>query len=57
MVSNTECVRNYFEASDRYHYNKAGNMYFEGDVLYSYGSHFILALRTQPNNLGVHQAT
>lgn len=47
MVSNTECVKNYFEAYDRDHYNAAGNMYFVGDTLYSYGSHFILALKTK----------
>jgi hypothetical protein len=47
MVNNTECVKNYFEAYDRDHYNAAGNMYFNGDTLYSYGSHFILALKTK----------
>lgn len=43
MVSNSEVVRNYFEASDREHYNRGSNLFFRGNTLYSYGTHFILA--------------
>jgi hypothetical protein len=50
MVSNNECVKNYFEAGVRDRYNKACNMYFEGDTLCSYGSHFILAIKTKQGN-------
>lgn len=47
MVSQNDVADNYFNAVDRDHYNKGSNMYFEGDTLYSYGRHFILAIRVK----------
>lgn len=39
-----DLVNGYYEEKSKD--GKAGNMYFEGDVLYSYGEHFPLAVRT-----------
>jgi len=50
MVSNETCVKNYFEAVDREHYNKARGMYFTDNALFSYGEHFILAIKLNDGN-------
>ena len=46
MVSQQVVVSNYFNSSNP-HINKASHIYFEGDTLYSYGSHFILAQKVK----------
>ena len=43
MPSHNEVIDNYFNSSSRTTYNKGNNVFFEGDKLYSYGYHFILA--------------
>jgi hypothetical protein len=45
LVTHGEVVHNYFHAvgDKRNHYNKGCNVFFEGDTLYSYDYHFILA--------------
>lgn len=45
MVSHSQVIHNYFNASDKEHYNKGSSIYFVNDTLYSYGTHFILAQR------------
>jgi bifunctional DNA-binding transcriptional regulator/antitoxin component of YhaV-PrlF toxin-antitoxin module len=42
-------VYNYFFAtgSDRHHFNKGSRIFFEGDILYSYGYHFPLAVKSK----------
>lgn len=45
--SREDIVFNYFFAvgKERDHYKARGNVFFEGDVLYSYGTHFPLAVK------------
>ena len=51
MVSHSDVINNYFNAGDREHYNHGANVYFDGDKLYSYGTHFILAIETKTGYL------
>jgi len=46
----SECITAYVNRSSEY--GRAGNVYFDGDVIYSYGSHFPMAVRL-PNGLYV----
>ena len=50
-INNTHesVVYNYFFAieSDRHHFNKGSRIFFEGDILYSYGYHFPLAVKSK----------
>lgn len=65
-MNHNEVIKNYFEATDRDHFNKSGNVFFEGDTLYSYGHHFILATKckngyllngdTYSNSTSTHQS-
>ena len=47
--SHESVVCNYFFAtgSDRHHFNKGSRIFFEGDILYSYGYHFPLAVKSK----------
>jgi hypothetical protein len=40
-------IWNFFNSKDRQHYRTGARVFFEGDTLYSYGRHFILAVKTR----------
>ncbi len=44
MVSHEEVTRNYFSNPEATTYNKGNSVYFKNSILYSYGSHFKLAV-------------
>lgn len=44
--SNDEVVRGYYHEQSESGRNGNGSLYFEGDILYSYGEHFPLAIKT-----------
>ncbi len=51
QYTHSAVVFNYFFANEeeRNKYNKGGHIFYEGDLLYSYGHHFILAVKCRNN--------
>jgi len=47
--THSDIIYNFFYSKDRRHYCKGARVFFEDDRLYSFGHHFILAIRTKHN--------